>query len=326
MISELIYIVDAADMPTPKRSEVEGQQNWVYGGQSSPIPPKPVNISSAGPILAGIAAATPLLSLAPALVAAAAVVSPILAGRFTSQTEKKSELGVDGKIALEQFVLNHALTIEMAKIESLRFPPGHPQVGISYKRHPLADMPEAGKERLYIPYEKYDSLLMEEREAELLKLLVYLGATRVCITRTVSCSEDKSLSAGVAANAKVGEVGLSTEMSTSSLSKSADTREFLLQGKTWRSGDILEKSRFAWVHFEPSWEALVIAREIGGCVKAGLEIRENTAFSTNKALNANVQGILYGGKVSTDVQGSLAEEKVYFVEAEFGKFLTSNGE
>lgn len=76
---------------------------------------------------------------------------------------------------------------------------------------------------------------------------------------------------------------------------------------------------FSWVNFEPSWEALIIAREIGGCTAAALEIRENTSFSTDKNFAAKVEYAVYSGSATAAVEAHSKSEKVYFVEADFGE-------
>lgn len=318
MSPELLYIVDPEDMPVRPG---DAYPNFTIPGQDSLV--TSAQLTPGGAILSGIGKALPLVALPFGLVTAAVVVSPILAGQFMkAKAEAAAKLEDIQKAELEKFMVNHATTISLAREQGLRFPPGHPQVGIAYKRHPLANV-DSQKENVYIPYEKYDAILMEEREAELLKLLVHLGATKIVITRTTSRSEDNSATVQVSANAKAVEGHVSVDTSSKAESRLLDTREFLLSGKHWNEGDKLDTSRFAWVHFEPSWEAMVVARELGGCLKAALEIRENTSFSTNKALSVSVRSLVYGGNVAVDIQSQANEEKVYYVQAEFRAMSTT---
>jgi hypothetical protein len=41
-------------------------------------------------------------------------------------------------------------------------------------------------------------------------------------------------------------------------------------GKRYDSGT----KKFSWLPYEPSWESIVFAREIGGCLSAELELKK----------------------------------------------------
>lgn len=186
--------------------------------------------------------------------------------------------------------------MNMAREAGFQFPPGHPQMGEVYKRHPLAHLPSARKENVYIPQDKYDDILMAERESELIKLLVHLGATRTTITRNKEANSHATMSGAVSAGAPVGSVGIEVSTAEKRANINSDKREFRLSGKPWKVDDSVDRTAFAWLHYEPSWEALVVAREVGGCTKAAIDIRENTTSSSDKALAAKVESALYGGK------------------------------
>jgi hypothetical protein len=332
----LLYIVEPQDVP-PYRP------NFTMSGFKSDPAVQVSPEESLGAIGAGLSAATaagaaagavkivagalggPLLGLPASLLISAAVSSPVVARIFTKDKEHlPKELDSQEQEALGAFMRRHAYSIQMAKDASFKFPPGHPQVGQVYKQHPLADVPAAGKADIYIPSDKYDELLLQEREAELLKLLVHLGATRVVISKKHSASSSQKIDGSISGGSKnIGEakIGASSEATTGIVD--LDTREFELDGREWKEGDKLDVTQFAWVHFEPSWNALIDAREIGGCTKAALEVRENTTFSSDRGLAIKVKSKLYGAAVSTNVTNELEEEKAFFVKAEFGKMKRS---
>ncbi|WP_186164224.1 hypothetical protein [Burkholderia gladioli] len=332
----LLYIVEPQDVP-PYRP------NFTMPGFKSD-PGVEVNPGdSRGAIAAGLGAAAaagaaagavkivagalggPLLGLPASLLISAAASSPAVARIFTKDKEQlPKELDSQEQEAIGAFMRRHAYSIQMAKDAGFKFPPGHPQVGQVYKQHPLADVPAAGKADIYIPSDKYDELLLQEREAELLKLLVHLGATKVVISKKHNASSSRKMDGSVTGGSKnIGEAEIGASFAARTGTVDLDTREFELDGREWKEGDKLDVTRFAWVHFEPSWNALIDAREIGGCTRAALEVRENTAFSSDRGLAIKVKSKLYGAAVSTNAATEMEEEKAFLVKAEFGKIKRS---
>lgn len=321
---KLIYIVEPEDI-IPSHTENEYVPNFTIpshaiGGAIS------AGIAS-GSIAKSILLGVPLLSLPTALVVAAASTSPLISQMLTK--DKTAELPADIENAerneMEVFLRKNAITESKASELGFQFPPGHPVIGQAYKLHPLASLNDVRKQDVYIPQDKYDSLLLEEREAELLKLLVFLGATKIALTKRKLGSNSTHVSGSVSTSANViAEAGINTSISERKNNHDDNTRIFELSGKPWKYGDKLDRSQFAWVGFEPSWEALIVAREIGGCAKATLEIRENTSFSSDKSLAAKVKAKIYGGDMSLNAENFVEEEKCYLVQAEFIPFNCSD--
>jgi hypothetical protein len=224
--------------------------------------------------------------------------------------------------AIENFLRKHAITIELAKHRGYQFPPGHPLVGQSYKLHPLAQLPESGKAGVYILQESYDETLLEEREAELLRLLVELGATKVTIAEKLAEKTASNLSGGLNVDI-TGVIGANIQAASTSnmASNSFGTREFELVGKPWQRGDKLDKSKFGWLAFEPSWGAMIVAREVGECTKAAIEIKEETVFASEKRISMEVKAMLKDGKAALDHLSDNATGRTYFVKAEFAPFV-----
>ena len=257
------------------------------------------------------------------LVASAAAASPmvrqfVLGTNKNVPEEQKDAAREMAYTAIDVFIRKHGVTLKSAKDLNYKFPPGHPQINQVYKLHPLAEFDGSGKINVYIPQDKYDELLLQEREAELIKVLVELGAVKVSITKNSANLNRSNLSGEISAGAKtIGNSEIKSAISAVDTAKNLDCREFELTGKTWHQGDKLNKSSFAWVHFEPSWEALIFAREIGDCTKAAVEIRENTSFSSDKTLSATVKSKLYEGSASVASTVFSEDENVYLVSAEF---------
>jgi hypothetical protein len=219
---------------------------------------------------------------------------------------------------LSAYLKRHSITRSMAKESGYCFQPGHPVVGKTYRKHPLAEYSNTDHQNLYIPSDSYDAILLEERESELLKLLVHLGATKITITKKATDDNHSKISASL--SAQVGPLGgaeLGYTGSSQSATGTLDTREFSLSGRPWNNGSTVEKDQFFWLSFEPSWKAVVFAREHGGCLTASLEIKESTSFSTDKNLEMSVKAkqIEVGAQASAVNVGN--QERTYFVRVEF---------
>ncbi|WP_235369380.1 hypothetical protein [Pseudomonas fluorescens] len=61
----------------------------------------------------------------------------------------------------------------------------------------------------------------------------------------------------------------------------------------------------------------MFAREVGGCLTASLEIKENTSFSTDKNLELSVKAKLVEVGAQAGISNLETGEKTYFVKAEF---------
>lgn len=205
-----------------------------------------------------------------------------------------------------------------AKEAGYRFQPGHPVVGKAYRRHPLSEHSTPDNGNLYIPSDSYDAILLEERESELIKLLVHLGATKISITKKAS---DKTRSTVTAeASVQVGPMGGGDVSYTGKTERGADTldtREFVLSGKPWNTESKVDRENFYWLSYEPSWKAVVFAREVGGCLTASLEIKENTSFSSDKDFELSVRAKMVEVGAQAGISNLETEEKTYFVRAEF---------
>lgn len=249
---------------------------------------------------------------------------PLLAIRMVAS--EKSEANEREKAemaeAVANFIRRHGISIQRADQLGYRFPPGHPKTGQLYRLHPLAKLGDSGKEGVYIPDEGYDELLLDEREAELIRLLVELGATRIAISEKLDRNSNAAASASVNASATgVGEAKVEGGMKSNSTELNHESREFKLKGKPWQRGEKLDRSTFAWVAFEPSWGAMVTAREVGECTKAALEIREETTFSSEKHFSAAIKVKLYGGGASGKTTAAGKNNKTYLIDAEFAPFV-----
>ncbi|WP_236181998.1 MULTISPECIES: hypothetical protein [Pseudomonas] len=329
---DLIYIVeDQFASINSEKDDTDYSPNFTLSGQSSPL-------LSAKPAYTGaaIAAATtaasmfiPFLPLslivatAAAGVAGTAGISAAIAAKDRNAVSEEPVVPALPAITeearlLATYVQHHSLSRSQAREAGYRFQPGHPVVGKAYRRHPLSEHSTPDHGNLYIPSDSYDAILLEERESELIKLLVHLGATKISITKKAS---DKSRNAVTAeASVQLGPMGggdVSYTGKTENDIDTLDTREFLLSGRPWNADSQVDREKFFWLSYEPSWKAVVFAREVGGCLTASLEIKESTSFSSSKDFELSVKVKLMEAGAQAGIENLGIEEKTYFVKAEF---------
>ncbi|MEX5687883.1 hypothetical protein [Pseudomonas silesiensis] len=319
---DLIYIVEEQLVPSSAQNDDIGYQpNFTIpsrdGGTAAKLE---VPVGAAVAAVAALSVFNPF-SLPTALIASAVLGRPSLISLFAKDHSAKSAADpaeLEEARLLASYVQQHSISRTQAKAAGYCFQPGHPVVGKAYRKHPLTDYPNPEYGNLYIPSDSYDAILLEERESELLKLLVHLGATKITITKKVSDKTTKAFSGG--ASVQVGPVaggGASYSSGSERESDSLDTREFSLSGRTWDAESKVDRDSFFWLSYEPSWKAVVFAREHGGCLSASLEIKESTSFSTDKNLELSVKAKLAEVSAQAGLSNAGAEEKTYFVRAEF---------
>lgn len=221
---------------------------------------------------------------------------------------------------IQEFFHHHAFTLDSIGEQSFTFPPGHPVSRTFYKQHPLASYrPE--KRNYFIPSSMYDAILFAEREAELIGILVDLGATKIRIFK----SSSKSGHANIAVAGKVGmsatEVAAKFKAMSASEQESFDNRELELDGFNWHQGDTLDRSKYGWLHFEPDWEALVKAREVGHCRTAEIELFKRTSFHTDSESAIKLRKHFAKAEVSIAQASSGSEVDRKLIQVEFGPAL-----
>lgn len=252
------------------------------------------------------------------LLAAAAVGSSLFSSRGMSKSEEQDPARLEESRLLADYIQRHSMTSRQAQDAGYDFQPGHPVVGRAYRKHPLPNSSDTEGRSLYIPSDRYDSILLEERESELIKLLVHLGATKISITKTSSDQAQSAVSGGVSVQGgPLGAGGVNYQNRTECSSNAQDIREFSLSGRAWHVGSKVESGMFFWLSYEPAWKAVVFAREHGGCLSASIELKEITSFSTDKSLELSIRAKLAEGGIQAGMSDRIDEERNYIVRAEF---------
>lgn len=302
-----VQIVEDATNPSPA-----GEKNWD-------------KLALSGLSLTALAAmrTTPIGLLASAVGTAA--VSPFfvqLISRYSvANAEERKQLNEAQALETARFaeyMRKHSMTPAQAEKAGFRFELGHPLVGKVYKRHPLAGAATYDKHNLYIPSERYDQILLAEREAELIKMLVDMGAIRIQISKKSAGAAPSSIDGSASTDVAGYGGGSASYSSKNDNSRNAmDSREFRLRGKQWHEGDRLARADYFWLTFEPSWAAVVMAREIGACEVASLEIRETTSFSNDRNIEFQIKAQMLQAGANAQITASTEEETEYFITVEF---------
>lgn len=231
----------------------------------------------------GLAALISSKSLPIKVIGAIALASPYVFDFLTTKKEINPEEAKRVAEKLNKFVL----TLDEIKDNKYKFTPGHPVVGFLYRKHPLSSL-DVEKENLYIPEEYYSSLLLQERESEFIKLLVDLGAKKITITKLLNNEDHKASKVNLnhkvnnkdsdgLSNAVTHNVALNVDLNQTN--KESTIRVFELQGKKWNINDRVNVNSYHWLKFEPQWQSIVYAREVGHCLKSTIDISSETAFS-----------------------------------------------
>jgi len=278
-----------------------------------------IPIKKAGKTVLASSLALSALSIANpiSLLVGAAIATPSLYKALSTGDEKEA-IDDESLKELQEYVDNHSLSKEEALELDFCFPPAHPLVGETYRLHPLSAHKDSAKAKLYIPESSFDDILLEERESELLKLLVYLGATEVEISKHVESLIDDRKSGSIGAGVdSVADAQLNAAATQSSDIHHKNTRMFTLSGKPWKYGDVLDRTNYAWLKFEPTWDALITAREIGGCTSAALEIKESSKYIANKEVSMQLKAKIYSANGSINLMSKDLQNTSYVVKVKF---------
>lgn len=314
---DLIYIIEEPISDTDNPSGNTYRPNFTIPGSNINQAPKTEIEIGASDIAKVVAKSIFFASLPFPLTLATQVNSLIESRRSTTEGEVNPNTLEELRL-LDAYVQHHSMSPKQAKTAGYRFQPGHPVANRAYRKHPLSEYSNPENNNLYIPSDSYDTILLEERESELIKLLVHLGATKITITKKSSENSRSKLTAGASVQAGPmggGEVNYTGSSEHDSIS--LDTREFSLSGRSWKSGDEVDRESFYWLSYEPSWKAVVYAREKGGCLNASIELKESTSFSTDKNLELSVKAKLAEVGAQAGIANIDKDERTYVIRAEF---------
>ncbi|RUT01841.1 hypothetical protein DSM106972_064640 [Dulcicalothrix desertica PCC 7102] len=191
--------------------------------------------------------------------------------------------------------------------DDLEFPPGHPLPEHLYRVHPLKT-----KINKYIPIEAFDDLLYDEREAELINLLADLGATKITFQDVSNQSNKYGANAEVKITGAGGIEGNGEHQKNQSQNNSQLIK---LRGKPWTPNMTIDKEKYSWLSYEPSWERLVHTR-LAGALSTTIELTTDDSYSISgqfKLAEGLLQKIGALGSGATITQ-SFQKKKLFEVE------------
>lgn len=218
--------------------------------------------------------------------------------------------------SFDKYLKRISITPEMAAHENYHFQPGHPQVNLAYIKHPLSEYNNS-KKNLYIPSDSLDDTLLQERESEMVRIFVILGATKIEFRKENIAKTLNSTRANLEAKIPTGSGQAEISVDSSSVGIDSDKRVIKLAGREWKQDATIDRSLFSWLAFEPSWEAIVFARENGGCLSAELELKKKTVFSSTKEGKIGIGISIFNGSVNAGVDLNKEEDEIYTVHVEF---------
>lgn len=261
---------------------------------------------------------SPAISLPIALIAAAGLAAPYIEQLLSKNKDSKLQEKTEKEIA--RFISENGVTLTQVNERGLNFPPGHPVIGQIYRKHPLSN----SAKNLYVPDDSYDELLHEEREVELIKILIDLGATKIVINKYSINQTESNVSIEAASNSDIRlSASTAVELSKRKTSILLDSRIFEFDGKEYNSEKAFCSEDYNWLDYEPSWKAVVYGREVGRCKRATININKASQFrgdisATIKAKNALIS-IASNGEYKEDNSQSYS----YSVEVEFSSIKDS---
>jgi hypothetical protein len=248
------------------------------------------------------------------------IISPPESRSHDRQAGKDSEDLVFAVSHIQEFFRHRAFTLKNIGEQPFTFPPGHPVSRTFYKQHPLASY-RLEKRNYYIPSSMYDSTLFSEREAELMGIFVDLGATKIRIFTSSACSSSST----IASTGKIGmgafEAAAKFKALSESEKESFDNRELVLDGQVWHQGNALDRTKYGWLSFEPEWEAIVKAREVGHCRTAEIELFKRSTFHTESESSVKLRKHFAKAEAATSQAKSGTEVDHKLIQVEFGPAL-----
>jgi hypothetical protein len=147
------------------------------------------------------------------------------------------------------------------------FPLGHPQPEKFYRQHPLKE-----KSNVYYPVNLFHSLLLEERERELIQLLSDLGASQIAIQNQANLNGSS-------------DGDREAPQCSPSLPQAVADRSFELPGKRWSSDLKFDAAQYPWLAYEPSWQTVAYTRVYQGGLSASLELTIDIANAISGQLD-----------------------------------------
>ena len=193
------------------------------------------------------------------------------------------------------------LVVDRTQISGLAFPPGHPRNGTMYVGHPVI----AGQ---YYPMANFHRFLFEHKFVEAIRLLRYLGATRIEVEHLQGKSTGWLASANL--DALIGQLGARSETQKQSKSGLLWKASFPSSEKPSLPDDLV------WYQGEPGWREIAQARLQHDLQSFELYVR----YEDDLGINSRFVGRLKLLDVGLDIGGAFEdhEKTIWRIWGEFG--------
>ena len=272
-----------------------------------------------------LAVSTALRSTTPLGMVMAAVTSatPIIMEYLKDKPEDKDCNENDASEIAKNYINQRAITESIADELGFKFQPGHPQINIEYALHPLANYNKNYND-LYIPIDSFNEILYEERESELIKLLVALGATKITITTRENFNHQFNLHLSTEAETTIGgnkQGKIEGQYDRSQMEDNKKERVYELSGKKVKHNDDINSLKLTWLDHEPTWKSLVDARLVGACRKAELELKEKTSFSSKNGASLSLGSALFNASSELSQHKLNDKERTHSIKIEFNELI-----
>jgi hypothetical protein len=183
----------------------------------------------------------------------------------------------------------------------LRFPPGHPRVGVVYARHPA-------NPSLYYPAATFHRKVFEHKLAEACYLLAALGARDIRIEHKRGWGRDFAANISVPLEAP----GSSAGATVGSTSGNAD--QMLMQARLVGHDSPVIPEDMVWFEHEPTWTSMARMRIHAGMKEFSLNLAYEDDFQVNAALKASA------AKAELEIGGKFVDHvaTVWTINGTFG--------
>lgn len=183
----------------------------------------------------------------------------------------------------------------------LSLPPGHPRKNVLYVAHP-------SDPQTYLPMADFHRLVFEHKFAEVVRLLMHLGA------ETIDVRHQRGWDQGFAAEISAGIPHVGLEGETGASKESSSDSRVLYQAELAGHDDPDLPDNLVWFPHEPTWQSVAEGRREFGLQQFSLKLQYTDDYGVNADLAVEAQnaGFSLGGAFEKH------QTTVWSIEGTFG--------
>lgn len=200
--------------------------------------------------------------------------------------------------------------VEKSKINLFQLPPGHPRDRMVYAGHP-------GLPTVYVPLADFHRLTFEHKFAEVISLLMHLGAKTFKVEHVTGWGAEFSSHLAIGLPTTFAEIDIGTEAGSTQHTKQTILFHTELDNKQAPS----LPANLVWYPYEATWQQIAEGRLQFGLKNFSLYLNYNDDFGINAGLKLKIEkaGLDLGGtferlvattwRISGDFAAKSSEEK-----------------